>query len=129
MSPVKTPILTAVAFFGTLGILSVGYSAYVSNYPATATAGTSQLSAGEWNKMVTALQALDTNLSAFTISGGNVGIGNSPTQAFEIRKTSAGNPVIAKVANISNAAGTQARLDLATQTANAYGIVSITENG
>ncbi len=80
----KAPVLTAVAFFGTLGILSVGYSAYVSNYPATATAGTSQLSAGEWNKMVTALQALDTNLSAFTISGGNVGIGTAPNSKLSV---------------------------------------------
>ena len=64
----KTPVLWAVAFFGTLGILSVGYSAYVSSYPATATAGTSQLSATEWNKMVTALQTLDGKLSAFTIT-------------------------------------------------------------
>ncbi|MFZ3233580.1 MAG: hypothetical protein WA194_08940 [Patescibacteria group bacterium] len=73
---IKTPVLSAVAFFGTLGILSVGYSAYVSNYPATATAGTSQLSAGEWNKMVTALQTLDGKLSTFTITaGGQVGIG------------------------------------------------------
>ena len=68
MKRIKTPVLSAIAFFGTLGILSVGYSAYVSNYPATATSGTSQLSATEWNKMVTALQTLDGKLSAFTIT-------------------------------------------------------------
>ncbi|MFZ3233497.1 MAG: hypothetical protein WA194_08480 [Patescibacteria group bacterium] len=71
----KKPVLSAVAFFSTVGILSVGYSAFVTNYPATATAGTSQLSATEWNKMVAALQALDTNLSNFQFSSGNVGIG------------------------------------------------------
>lgn len=68
----KTPILSAIAFFCTLGILSVGYSAYVSSYPATATAGVTSLSAGEWNKMVSALQALDGKLSTFALSGSNV---------------------------------------------------------
>ena len=83
MSRIKTPVLSAVAFFGTLGILSVGYSAYVSNYPATATSST-QLSSAEWNKMVAALQTLDTNLSAFTISSGNVGIGTTPNHKLDI---------------------------------------------
>lgn len=63
----KKPVLSAVAFFSTVGILSVGYSAFVSNYPATAT-GSSQLSSTEWNKMVAALQTLDTNLSNFQFS-------------------------------------------------------------
>ncbi len=80
----KTPILSAIAFFGTLGVLSVGYSAYVSSYPATATAGVTALSAGEWNKMVSALQTLDTNLSAFTISSGNVGIGTAPNSKLSV---------------------------------------------
>ena len=70
MKSLKSPVLSAVAFFGTLGILSVGYSAYVSSYPAAATAGTSQLSASEWNKMVTALQTLDGKLSTFNITAG-----------------------------------------------------------
>ena len=83
MARIKTPVLSAVAFFGTLGILSVGYSAYVSSYPATATPST-QISSTEWNKMVTALQALDTNLSAFTISGGNVGIGTAPNSKLSV---------------------------------------------
>lgn len=71
----KKPALSAVAFFGCVCVLSVGYSAFVSNYPATATAGTSQLSATEWNKMVTALQTLDSNLSNFRFTGDHVGIG------------------------------------------------------
>ena len=33
---VKTPVLSAVAFFGTLGILSVGYSAYTGLSSVTA---------------------------------------------------------------------------------------------
>ncbi|MFZ3233584.1 MAG: hypothetical protein WA194_08960 [Patescibacteria group bacterium] len=79
----KTPVLSAVAFFGTLGILSVGYSAYVASYPATATP-TTQVSSTEWNKMVTALQTLDNNLSAFTISSGNVGIGTAPNTKLSV---------------------------------------------
>lgn len=71
---IKKSVLSAVAFFGTLGILSVGYSAYVAAYPAAATAGVTALSAAEWNKVVAALQALDNVLSTFTVSGGKVGI-------------------------------------------------------
>ncbi|MDQ1343909.1 MAG: hypothetical protein QG650_629 [Patescibacteria group bacterium] len=81
----KKPALSAVAFFGTLGAVSIGYSAYVSNYPAAATAGVTTLSATEWNKMVTALQTLDNNLSNLSFSGGRVGIGaSSPATKLHI---------------------------------------------
>lgn len=79
-SQFKSPVLSAVAFFGTLCVLSVGYSAYVASYPATASSGAT-LSSGEWNKMVSGLQTLDTKLSVFNITaGGMVGIGGvTPT--------------------------------------------------
>ena len=84
VSHLKKPVLSAVAFFGTLGILSVGYSAFVANYPATATA-TNPLSSTEWNKMVSALQTLDTALSNFTFDSTTVSVAkhlvvNSPQQ-------------------------------------------------
>ena len=61
---------------------------------------------------------------------GKIGIGTTtPSQALEVRKTAAGSAVISKVANLSTTAGTQARFDIATQTPNAYGIWSVTENG
>lgn len=56
-------VVWATAFFGTFGTFALGYSAYVTNMPATATAGVSQLSATEWNKIVTALQTLDSAIS------------------------------------------------------------------
>jgi hypothetical protein len=78
----KKPALSAVAFFGTLGILSISYSAIVAPSPVTTGSG---LSAGEWNKMVTALGALDTGLSNFSFSSGNVGIGTvNPLVKFTI---------------------------------------------
>ncbi|WP_413613492.1 hypothetical protein [Bdellovibrio sp. HCB-110] len=61
---------------------------------------------------------------------GNVGIGTSaPSQLLEVRKDQAGSPTIAKVTNIGTTSGTSARFDLATGSANSYGILSIRESG
>jgi hypothetical protein len=86
--------IAAVGFFGTLGVLSVGYSAYISSLPATANSGAT-LSSVEWNKMVTALSTLDNNLSNLTFSGGNVGIGTSSPAA----KLHANGPIIRTIAH------------------------------
>lgn len=89
MKILRSSFLCALAFFGTLGAFSFGYSAYVSNYPSTATAGITPLSANEWNKMVSALQTIDANLSAFSISGSKVGIGVNPNAAvLDLKGTS-----------------------------------------
>lgn len=87
LTKIKAPALWATAFFGTLGILSVGYSAYVSGYPATATAGTSQLSAAEWNKMVAALQTLDGRLSLLDFTNDVVGIGGTSASPYKLNVT------------------------------------------
>ncbi|NBU58525.1 MAG: hypothetical protein EBS23_01860 [Betaproteobacteria bacterium] len=71
---------------------------------------------------------LSSNGSSF-LNGGNVGIGTiAPTQLLEVRKDQAGASTIAKVTNVSTTAGTQARYDLATGSANAYSILSLTES-
>ena len=77
-------LLCSVAIISTVSALSIGYGAYVSNYPATASSGAT-LSSSEWNKMVSALQTLDTNLSAFTVSGGKVGIGTAPVANLHVQ--------------------------------------------
>lgn len=84
----RKSVIAAVGFFGTLGALSVGYSAYVSSLPATANSGAT-LSSAEWNKMVAALSTLDDNLSNLTFSGGGVGIGtaNPATRKLDVRIT------------------------------------------
>lgn len=57
--------------------------------------------------------------------GGNVMIGSAlpSTVDFELRKSVPGSFVISKISNVSNATGTQARLDLATGSPNAYSIL------
>ena len=67
-------VVFSVVFFATLGALSIGYSNYIASYPATVGAG-SGLSSIQWNKIVSGLQTLDTNLSNLSFSGGSVGIG------------------------------------------------------
>jgi len=63
----KKSFYSALVFFGTVIALSVGYSNYISVYPANVGTG-SGLSSGEWNKMVSALQTLDSNLSKLSFS-------------------------------------------------------------
>lgn len=72
----KKPVYSALVFFGTVTALTIGYSNYISSLPAIVGSG-SGLTAGEWNKMVSALGVLDTNLSNLTFSGGKVGIGTA----------------------------------------------------
>ena len=80
----KKPLYSALVFFGTLLALSVGYSNYISSYPANVGTG-SGLSSTQWNKMVSGLQTLDTNLSNFSFVGGNIGIGTaSPGAKLEV---------------------------------------------
>lgn len=63
-------------------------------------------------------------------ASGNVGIGtSSPNQLLEVRKDQAGGSTVVKVTNANATSGSQARFDLATATANAYSIMSMTENG
>ncbi len=58
----KKPVFSAIVFFATLGVLSVGYGAFISNYPSTASVGET-VSSTEWNEMVSALQVLDSKVS------------------------------------------------------------------
>ncbi|WP_409480109.1 tail fiber domain-containing protein [Pseudobdellovibrio sp. HCB154] len=70
------------------------------------------------------------DVEAMRVTATAVGIGTSaPTQLLEVRKDQAGLPTIAKVVNSNTTAGTQARFDLATGTANSYSIMSVSENG
>ena len=83
-SRLQKPVFTAIAFFGTLGILSTGYSAYTSL--STVTAGTSQLKASDWNAMVANLDDHQQKLSNVYYSAGKIGIGTAnPTTTFVVR--------------------------------------------
>jgi len=84
---IQNALIFGVTLFITLGVLSIGYSAFISSYPATVGTG-SGLSSTQWNKMVSGLQTLDTNLSNFSFSSGNVGIGTaSPAGNLHINST------------------------------------------
>jgi hypothetical protein len=76
----KRPLLAGATFFGTVLVLSVGYSAFTAGYPATVSTGAT-LSSSEWNKMAGALQTLN---GSFSFSGGNVGIGGTPGAILDV---------------------------------------------
>lgn len=62
--------------------------------------------------------------SVYMVANGNVGIGKSaPANKLEISGTLAAGSVIAKIENFSSSSGSQARLDFATGSPNAYQIV------
>lgn len=62
---VKTPILSAVTFFGTLGILSVGYSAYSGL--SSVTAG-QPLTVSAWTQVKDNFTDINARLSNFSFS-------------------------------------------------------------
>lgn len=82
----KKPVYSALIFCGTVTALTIGYSSYISSLPAVVGSG-SGLTATEWNKMVSGLQTLDTNLSNLSFNGGNVGIGVNPGAKLHISNT------------------------------------------
>jgi hypothetical protein len=59
---------------------------------------------------------------------GNVGIGTTtPSQLLTVSKTQAGASTIVKVENVSTTNNSVARFDMATGSANSYGIIALTE--
>lgn len=83
----KKPFYSALVFFGTLVVLSVGYS-LVGNLSATDKVGSgSGLTATSWNKIVDGILDLDTRLSNLSFTGGSVGIGVSPSAKLHVRES------------------------------------------
>jgi hypothetical protein len=83
----KKPALSAVAFFGTLLALSVGYAAWNSGMAKVNVSDT--LRAANWNALVDNINDLSSRWPYVTggiaYTGGNVGIGTaSPGAAFEV---------------------------------------------
>jgi hypothetical protein len=83
----KRPVLSAVAFFGTLLALSVGYAAWNSGMAKVNTGDT--MYASSWNALVDNINDLDSrwarNGAAIAYTGGNVGIGTaSPSAPLEV---------------------------------------------
>lgn len=85
----KKSVYSGVVFFGTVVVLSVGYAVWNSTM-SSVTSGSS-LTAGGWNALVDNINDLNSRWSrvgndiAFT--GGNVGIGVSPSQKLSVAGT------------------------------------------
>lgn len=72
----------AFTFFGVLCVLSVGYSAYSGLSPVTS--GT-PLTVGLWTQVKDNFDDVNSRLSNFSFSSGNVGIGvASPTAKLQV---------------------------------------------
>lgn len=71
-STVRKSAYAAITFFGILCVLSVGYSAYTGL--STVSAGT-PLSVAHWTQIKDNFDDVNSRLSNFSFSSGNVGIG------------------------------------------------------
>lgn len=104
----KRTVFSVLAFFGMLGAASIGYSAIVAPSPVATGSG---LSAGEWNKMVAALEALDAGLSHFSFSSGKVGIGTgSPSHGLHVAKDTTDTTAVVRITS-TNAQDAHIRYD------------------
>ncbi|PIQ41410.1 hypothetical protein COW06_02990 [Candidatus Gracilibacteria bacterium CG12_big_fil_rev_8_21_14_0_65_38_15] len=84
----KKSFYSAIIFFGTFFILSVGYGALFGGLTAADRVGTgSGLTATAWNRIVDGVLDINTRLENLSFSGGNVGIGENPTAKFSIKSS------------------------------------------
>ncbi|OIO75694.1 hypothetical protein AUJ87_04240 [Candidatus Gracilibacteria bacterium CG1_02_38_174] len=81
----KKSIYSAVIFFSTLLVLSVGYGALFGGLTVADKVGTgSGLTATAWNRIVDGVLDINTRLENLSFSGENVGIGVNPTSRLTI---------------------------------------------
>lgn len=82
----KKSVYSALMFFGTLMVLSVGYAVLSSGLSNADKVGSgSGLTAASWNKIIDGIFELDTRTANIFSSGGNVGIGTvSPRAKLQI---------------------------------------------
>lgn len=81
----KKSLYSAIVFFGTLLVLSIGYGLVGNLSSADKVGSGSGLTATSWNRIVDGILDLDSRLSNFSFSGGNVGIGTvSPAEALVV---------------------------------------------
>ncbi|MDD2566233.1 MAG: tail fiber domain-containing protein [Candidatus Gracilibacteria bacterium] len=67
MKAIKKPIYSAIVFFSTLGVLTMGYATYTALTPVNTG---DKLESGSWNTMITNLE--DLNSRALSVSGTNL---------------------------------------------------------
>lgn len=86
LSPLKKSVYSAVIFFGTLFILSVGYGALSGGLSTADKVGSgSGLTSTSWNRIVDGVLDLDTRLSHLSFVGGKVGVGTaSPSATLDV---------------------------------------------
>ncbi|MDD5197439.1 MAG: hypothetical protein PHN60_01110 [Candidatus Gracilibacteria bacterium] len=89
----KKSVYSALVFFGTLMVLSVGYALLSSGLSNADKVGSgSGLTASSWNHIIDGVFELDTRTANISSSGGNVGIGTtSPGVKLTVDETTAGD--------------------------------------
>ncbi len=82
----KTPILSAIAFSGTLAVLSVGYAALNGGLSASdKVLSNAGLSSASWNRIVDGILDLDARTNGISSANGNIGIGTiTPGQKLSV---------------------------------------------
>ncbi len=85
----KKPILSAVAFFGTLTALSVGYAALNGGLSTSdKVSSNAQLSSASWNRVVDGVLDLDARTNGISSANGKIGIGTvTPGQKLTVAGT------------------------------------------
>lgn len=79
----KKSFYSALVFFGTLIILSIGYAALSGGLSTTDLVGSgSGLTATSWNRLINGVLELDTRTAPISALGGNIWVGITPTNGI-----------------------------------------------
>ncbi len=95
---VKNSFYSALTFFMTILVLSVGYGALVGGLSTADKVGSgSGLTATSWNRIIDGVLDLDSRLSNLSFSGGRVGLGTTnPSTKLDVNGNINSTPILAR---------------------------------